>query len=344
MIETPVRKQKLPPTQTPPPLPSQDQSDTTEPKGVRPSATDSASHELGEALASLDAPFFPEYSGAVILEEENPVTLTWQDILGPDFKTSDQQMLIKILARLSEQVTELQPFQGNALGAITQLGSVNPEYLALVVLEEYTDPRSLPTIARFLALYHWTQTGELRPKEDFMNHAKALFDEETHSLRLPAAPDQALPDTIRDVLEGQTSPQVEQSPTSEKDQRIGQLLELFRKFYEAVEANNFQESWPVDAGRLAIVFGKLNTNFIEKVIKNGIVAPIINNRGRYALNERDALMLLHYRSDNMERLGVRLAGKKLGTLMRHYWEARSQFASEYRERTGKELPHPGLEP
>lgn len=310
-----------------------------------PSSADAVADEITRALSTLGAPQITTRPEGEIIETDEIAGTgpSWKEILGENFTPSDQQLVVKIMDRLTKHISALEPYVGDSLGAIQKLPEIDPEILLLALQEEYTDGRSLPTLTRFLSLYWRISYDELLPRDYFLPHAQKILTGTTESL-LPEkdrqAPHPSLRETIREALVGE----IEATPVEEENsEAVGTILELFREFYAGVEANNFQGHWPVEGGRLAVILGKLSTNVTEKAIKDGVIKAEPSKNHRDALNERDALSLLYYKSWNLEQLGAKRARTKLNSLMRSYWEARAIFAQEYREKTGKELPYPGLE-
>lgn len=307
---------------------------------------DPAALELGEALSSLDEPVLHRKPDATIVEEEKPEPgITWVELLGQDHTRSDQELIIKIMNRLTQHMPELSEYRGNILGAIQKLADIEPDGILVTLHNVYEDPRSIRTIARFLALYHRVKTGEIVPKEKFLTHAANIQrgDEFTYSL-LPLAqsPDAAKAGKQPAARETKT-PQPAKADV-EKQQAIDTLLELFGLFYEAAEANNFNGHWPIQNSRLAIIYGKLSTTFVEKAIKDGIVTATKDQKMRLCLNERDALTLLLYKLQErtLRNFKPNERRKRLNTVMRHYWEARDKFTEQYFLHKKTNLPYPGL--
>lgn len=306
--------------------------------------------ELGTALAALGEPTIHQEPPGVILEEAPQTNgLTWVEILGPYNDNTNQTSIKKTMTRLIENIAELRPYKNNVLDAIQKLADLDEDELWLNLREEFKeDGRSVKTIARFLSLYYRLKTGEFKPWEELADHARLLMEEKVETL-LPAAqstttetpPDEEI--SPEENGEENGSDLLQELEAKEKENSINFMVKTFRLFYEGVQANNFSVHWPVDAGRLAVAFGKLKSSFIDKALQDFIIRPGINERGHETVTELDALRLFIYRIDKkLLSRSPKDVRKKLEELTEYYSEAREIFAAEYRAKTGKDLPDPGL--
>lgn len=323
-----------------PPAESIEQSEGEEPQNETTSETPASIKELNATLSGIGAPLLQdEQPKAVIVKQEKEDQLSWEDVFLGKPNKSEQQNLTNIMNKLIPDLG-LQRLEGDILGAIQQLTDMDPDFILLALQENYKDNRSQTSVARFLSLYHRMKEGEYLSSKQFLKHASLIINNQTNDL-LPLAenPKELPKDSSAKIIGGKNDGTAKTNAEQGKNLAMGHLMELFRDFYAAIEAKNFQEHWPVDAGRLVVIYGKFSTTFVEKAMKDGIVNPLTSKKQRLSLTEQDAIRLLLYKKENLETLSTKRANQKLDQIMQYYWEARDKFAQEI----GDKLPYPGLD-